>query len=514
MDELRLTIQLTTWEERVLINASFPAAKKETKASLLFKIYLQKEELKPREVAMQLLGNENMDAYQDVRKQLRRIVMPIMLRQRSSTQGHSSEANDKLIYSLIFLENKYPEIAVGPLEEAEALALKNRNYYVLEKIYATRLDFAAALNLVPSAVYQKWRYYNNLNSIKISLKYAKSIIIRDVLEARSKGNEMNVEERVNGVLSSGHDIIKEQLIPELSLIVVSTTRAIMMATKSFQQLLPYLLKHYDDLKNANAFTPADAAVEIRFLYFIAHAHYRNLDMTSALEWHTKMMEAVDALPVKGSYDTTTALQLEACIQTFTGHLSTGIRMMNNTLTKKNLICDEDRVNMHVMLAVMYVFKKDFEKALEAISQVTIPVKDQETKMGKEWRLKREMILMIIYYKLGDETKAQKCLDSMIRTYAEMLAQKQYFRTGEFLFILADVLKDGQIVFDPAFHERVQAAKKGWEHTEDDLHAVLFVTWLKAMMLDVDYYELLLERLKKPVRKVENPRHEVLVKLAE
>lgn len=514
MDELYLSVKLSARDERILINAAFPSSRKITRAAQLFGIYLDSlEEPKPREVSIQLFGTENMPAYQDVRKQLRKIITPIMIRQRSYKQGlASAESNDKLTYALIFID-KYPEIAEKHLADAEALALSNRHYDVLEKIYAAKLRFSTVLNLKPSIVYASWKYFDNLNSIKVTLDYAKSIIIGEVLNARISGSELNVEDAVNNTLHSSHHLLDSRPIPELHLIVVSTTRAIMMATKNFQQLLPYLFNRYDQLKKADAFTPADVLIEIKFIYYIAHAYYRNLDMKSARKWHSKMMEIIHALPAQGIYDLSSAIMLEAAIETFSGNLKAGISILSSALKNTTHLCIEDRANMCVNLAVKYVLKKDYQKALDVIMSVDLPVKEQDKKHGKEWRLKREMILLSIYYSLGDELKAQRCLDNLKKGYAEMLTQSQYVRASDFLDILGDVIKDGQILFSPEFQQRVREAKKGWEDTEDDLHAILFYTWLKSLMLGVDFYELLLERLQKPVRVVAKTKHAGLVNLA-
>ncbi len=482
--------------------AEIVATSDKTRVLDLLDAYEANLELTSKEYAMQLYKAENTNALYDLRRTLLVLLKAYIIKKRNSLDIQMPDtANAEITYALFCLENHLPELAKEPLDKAEVFAEAGRQYDTLLRLYSIKIKYRKALDLRMKDLSPKWGSLNKLATMRSILNNSNAWLQENIDEIRDVGGKVDEDELMTHFYHGLRQYVIDEKNPVLQFISVTAARTIFIASKNFQKIVPLIQPIYEELVAANAFTEADAEIQTKFIYYLTHGSYRSITWLEAAKWLDVLQSRLPKLAAERSPFYAKYILLAAAIATCTNQNALAIEMLEDALNKKELIANkEELVNMHLNLSVYYFQKRDYSTSEKVFDLIKVNFPDQSKKMGKEWRLKRDMIEMIIHYELGNDHLSRKLLKKMQTKYEKLFEHDVYGRANEFLNLIEAMLKDGTCVTTKEFYEQVQAAKKGWENTEDDLQAIAFFCWLKSKMVQRDYYEVLLERLQRPLRK--------------
>jgi hypothetical protein len=502
MDELYSTVKIMTESWRADFRVYINTKTKKSRILDLFDVYAKNKEMNSKDCAHILYKKPNTNALYALRRELSAELTPFVVKKRNEQDVLMPDAaNAKITYALLFLEHHLPELAIDPLDEAEKIARFSRQYDTLMRLYEVKIKYAKDLKLRMAPLSNEWTVINSLRTMKLILTNSVAFLNEKIEDCKSEGKEIDTEHLMKQFYFDKLQYVSDIQNPVLQYISVTAARTIYIASKNYLKIEPLIRPIYESLESNGSFTEADADIKSDFIYFITHALYRGLAWKESLHWLEVLQGRLPKLAAERNRFFPKYILLSAAIATCTNQNELAIDILENALKKKDLIPNKkDLVNMHLNLAVYYFQKKSYERSLQIFSIISAEYSPTEQSMGREWKLKKDMIEMIIQYELGNDHQSRKLLKKLRGYYQKMLDQTVYSRANDFLQFIEDMLNDGTCVTTKGFLERIREAKKGWENTEDDLQAIAFFCWLKSKMLQRDYYEVLVERLQRPLKK--------------
>jgi len=185
--------------------------------------------------------------------------------------------------------------------------------------------------------------------------------------------------------------------------------------------------------------------------------------------------------------------LKAAVQSYTGdNMGAAIALENGLAAKGIRLSLADKLNMQINLAVYYFQSELFGKASAALLKLNHSDAWIEKKMGKEWRLKKNMIEVIVQYELGNVEWALTKIKSMEKHFSAFLEQPLYQRAGIFMGFIRKLIQEPTEISKSEFSRTVDEANLALPGDREDIQAITFFCWLKSKMIRRPYYEVLLE----------------------
>ena len=105
-----------------------------------------------------------------------------------------------------------------------------------------------------------------------------------------------------------------------------------------------------------------------------------------------------------------------------------------------------------------------------------------------------MIELIVQVELGNSEIALARVKRLERGFSEFLQHPIYQRASLFIRFIKEMILRPERATTEAFAKEVDAANMGLPQHQEDIQAITFFCWLKAKMLNKDYYEVLLEAM--------------------
>ena len=116
----------------------------------------------------------------------------------------------------------------------------------------------------------------------------------------------------------------------------------------------------------------------------------------------------------------------------------------------------------------------------------------ETKMGKEWVLKKNMGEVILQLELQNPELAMNKVRIMERSFKNLLAQDAYRNVKGYLQLIKKLIEDPYMLDQPFFVEMIEKELEFVPIEQEDIQSISFYAWLKARILKRRYYDVLLE----------------------
>jgi len=119
----------------------------------------------------------------------------------------------------------------------------------------------------------------------------------------------------------------------------------------------------------------------------------------------------------------------------------------------------------------------------------------EKNIGREWVFKKQIMEVIVQVELDNHEIALNRIRSLERVSAGLFNHPLYSRAKSFLEIIK------KMIIDPINFRSAETQKKIDKYLvvvpeeKEDLQAMTFYAWLKAQVLNRNYYEVLLETVK-------------------
>lgn len=457
---------------------------------------LKYPKLAPQRMAAKFFNPVNMNAYHARRRRLLAKVVEWLVNAQSAADFRPDSDLSKLTAARFFIDRHMPLLALHYLAKAEEQFLATRRYDLLETLYKLMIDHAGLLRISASEVAKRWmlnsKRYNTLRKVKLILAE-----VHDRFEdVRENGFPPNPETIVKPVRDFWEMTDDEANNPEFRHTLAAIVRRAYASAKDYEPLEEYLRTTLAQLDAAGAFTPADTALRASFLYMHAHALYRIREFDRSFERLDELRTLVQHPVFTGSPLLAKIAALEAAANAFVGHNERAIAIVEAWLADaRSAMTERDRLNMMLNLAVYRFNAREYRKALSTINKMHVSDRRIDELMGKEWRFKRGMILVIIHYELGNVDLAVPLIDKLLKGFKHYLAHPFYDRARYFLKAIRRIIDAPDDVFTERFRDEIRQSSMMLTRSRDDIQGIAFFCWLRSKMFRRDYYEVLVERLR-------------------
>ncbi|MGB0886770.1 MAG: hypothetical protein ACPGSL_01495 [Vicingaceae bacterium] len=496
MDKLQEIINTLSEDDkrefRIFINRQ--KSKKERKDLDLFELI--GAQTHPKEIQKTLYKTPNKIAYHTLRKRLlKHLTDFIVLKQIDGDTTAASSISGLLSMAAYLFKNESNKLAWRFLLKAELLAIQNDQFELLNNIYQLQLDasdseFAPNINLI----YNNWSNNKKIVDENERINIAYNFIKKELNEFILKAKDQNVNELVENLLKKYglNDTVFER--PEILYKVLSLTRKVKFSKKDFYSFEPYIIEMYQELITKHGFSKKNHFYKIHILYMIAHVLYRNRKFKTSIVYLNKMYENMRSYN-KSYYKQfyTKHLMLSAANYSFLNQNKKAIDLLEginkSTFTK---LPYGIQLNIKMILVVYLGFENEFKKCNQIILTLNHSDNWLTKKMGIEWVLKKNMLEIMIQYELNNHEIALNKIRSFERNYSELFNHPIYSRSNEFIQTLKAIIIDVNVLKSKDFIKQVKSTfiKNPIEH--EDLQAISYYAWLKAKMMNLEPYDVLLD----------------------
>lgn len=496
MDNLEKVITSMTKKDADSFVSFLQEQKLARKDLMLFRLLSADIDIPPERIIKAIYGRSNSNAYHSLRKRLLNQLTSFFLRQ--SVSGEPDDLNLALSALRIgrqMLIKNIPTVAAYYLKRAEVLAIRNQQPDVLDRIYNFQISHSEELNISVEEVAEKWQQ----NTIQLQkhqkLNIAYAIIRKQLAAARSEGTTLDPEVVINSVFNDFAISAEEANNAAFMHRVVSMARSAIISTKDYYRFEPFLLRIYSGLRRVNAFGKKDAEFELGFIFMIVHVFYRNRKFDEMRNWLEKMCAVMPMRDFRHSEYYTKYIALSAALSGFTGHNEDAIGLVKSTLQDRSLrIPLTEKLNFQLNLSVFYFQSGEFKKSNKTLIDIAHSDKWLESKMGKEWRFKKNLIEVIVQCELGNYEIALRQLNSIQKYYSQFFKHPIYVRAQLFIGFIRKLILNPEIATAADFASEVENAGMAWPSEKEDIQAITFFCWLKSKMTGRRYYDVLVESI--------------------
>lgn len=236
---------------------------------------------------------------------------------------------------------------------------------------------------------------------------------------------------------------------------------------------------------------------LRFLYMIAHALYRNRKFLPALERLDELhieMQKYNRSFYQQFYPKYVAMS--GSIKSLLGDNQFALRLHEELLEQKSIKLNfHDRFNLELNLTFFYFNAKEFKKANRIYLLAEHSDGFYEKKMGKEWLLRRKLIQLLIQYELAHEDISLRMIKHLEKDFSAMFTVPIYQKVAVFIRLLKQFILDPYSITFTEFRNEAAIDLFATHVEDEESKAIAFYCWLKAKLLQRDYYEVLLEEVQ-------------------
>ena len=152
----------------------------------------------------------------------------------------------------------------------------------------------------------------------------------------------------------------------------------------------------------------------------------------------------------------------------------------------------EQLNLKINLTVYYSYQQLYKKANRILQTLNHSDNWLEKKMGIEWVLKKSLIEIMLQFELGNIDIVLNRIRSFEHNFEDLFNHPTYKRVSVFTKMIKTTIDTPEIMQSKVFIEEVKSTLVQQNSDQEDLQAMSFYSWLKAKMLNQNYYEVLLD----------------------
>lgn len=439
-------------------------------------------------------GKNEKEAYHALRKRLLgHLIDYISLKDLNKSKTGTYYTSEGLINLAVFLFNKgCYEPGWQYLNRAYQSEFKKNNSVLLSKIYMIWMEhwdyYAGNENF--NTIYKKYIVAKSETEKQQRLKLALSIVKRKIQQYKRQLKAINMDAIIKEV-TDGMDLKKKDFHSVDTLLPITRIiRSSSLVSKDFEEIEAYLrirLKKIRKKEGSSIYSEAYWELE----YFYAHALYRVKKFNEA----RSVLSGIDLSQGEVSKAKYEELYckielLKWAVEFYVGNLSSSEmqlkRLATDEIFQKEKIYDLDRVLNYITTKFAL---KQFNKGIAAINTISHSVQWMQKKKGLEWRVRFQLIELLLLYEAGKIDLVLNRIRSLKRVIKDVVKlNPNYKNLTVFLAFISSAITDGGF-------KGLEKKMDMFEVTpfrQENIQAMAFYAYIKSKVYGGDYYETLVE----------------------
>ncbi len=494
MTDLNLIISTLTTEEQQQFVTYLKKKNKRSdiKNIQLFKL-LQKNELSSSEICLTLYKSNKKNAYHALRKRIYQslidFIANINLEEENSVD---MQVIKYILASRSFFHNKQYKLAYKILDKAEALAEAHYLFSILNEIYHTKIQYAYAnpeIEINSLIETFKANQKNLFIEDQLNIVYAK---MRQTLQNITyKGDIIDIETLLKTTLKDYHISVTESMSFKSLYQLITLVTIPAFVTNDYLKTEPFIIETYSILKTHKS-QNKQLYYHIQVLFLIANTLFRNKKFNESLNY-LEQMETQMLLNRKKHY---TAFKLKyhfllALNTNYTNQQKIAIEILEQHINKKHEDLDS-LLKIHLSLIMFYIQANRLKDAHNIFSKFYHTDNYYESKAGKEWVIKKNLMEIILHIELNNTNLVESRFLSFKRKHLSYLKQIKQQRVITYLSLIEHYYKNPKSIQTEGFKNKVKGSFEWVEKEKEDVFVMSFYAWLKSKMENKKLYHTTLE----------------------
>ncbi len=439
------------------------------------------------------------DAYHQNRKRLmEKLVDYFVLKSRKEDITGNSKIMGLMILSKFLFEGKMNRLGWKIIKKAEKVAWESDQFALLNSIYLLMIENSDGFHSseIKALIRKKTEAYR-LAMLEENVIMATQIIKLKLDEVKRKGTNLNFSVFLETVLNKFKisSIVFEN--PKHLYNIIQVVRSSYLASRNLKHFEDFALEQYSVLKEKFGFKKQHHQYKIELEYMIAHVLYRNRKYTHATEFLRTMYSSMNEygkLHYRAFYPK--YISILASVKCFTGKISEAIALHENILFKQKYpLSVNDEINLHINLAVFYHWNKQLSKAQHVFKSLHHSDEWTESKMGREFVLRKNLILAMYLYDVHQEEEGLEVLNSILKRYEDLLQMPQYEKVKVYLQILIIYFENPDHPEPKRFVNVIEKNSDKFDFKNEENKTIAFFCWMVAKIKKTDFYKLILATVK-------------------
>jgi|TARA_B110000211_G_scaffold227118_1_gene281553 hypothetical protein len=433
--------------------------------------------------------------YYALRKRINNLFI-LFYAQERGRDLNKQEDEVKVLYSagLNLILNKHHHIGFDCLQKALKKAKENEFYGICIDILLDIIQVAhinSSLNL--NDLIQEYENYNVLKNKqdKIAIAYAEikeklNFYVVNSLQTNTfaeieiilKQYDINIDKDINfrilfqiGQITLAKSYISKGFIKELN---------------EFEQQIEKKIS-VTNPKNLN-----ESIYKIRLLYLLAISNFRSKRFKKSSEYlniiHKNMISESLIVSKEMHFK---IIVLKSLNQNYLGNNKKSYFLLNQLLSYSKLAKENKNwLDGYGAMTLILFHGKQYLRILKLYKLFNKPDSFYKNKNGLEWLLRKDLILILTQYELGNTEEAEKQIITFKNKYSELLNSNK--RIHFFLICIEKVVSNPYQTTNIHFHKFVESKLDRKPRDVEDIFALSFFAWLKSKMFIKDTYYTTLE----------------------
>lgn len=466
--------------------------RKDTKNITLFKL-LVKNDLSSNDICKTIYKENKKQAYHALRKRLYQSIIDFV----ATTNLEDEHSIDMQLIKYIlaartFLLHHQYALAYAVLDKAEALAQEHFLFSILNEIYHTKIQYAYAYQKADLQVLEEQFKTNQKDHYledQLNLVYAK---MRQALShSHYKGDTVAFETLLQKTLTE-HKISLQDSMSFKSLYQLITLVSLSaFVTNDYLKIEGFLISTYNRLKTLNN-QDRQLYYHIQVLYLIANTLFRNKKFKASKEYLEVMHNYM--LLKRKKYYKAFVLKHNLLLALNANYTNKQVEAIS-ILEQNNIIKHDDIetiLDCQLSLIMFYIQAVQYKKAQAVFASFYHTDTYYESKAGKEWVIKKNLIEIILHIELKNIDLVDSRLLSFKRHYYKHLKSINQQRVITYLNFVETYYKDSEQTITLNFKNKIRESFEWIGSKKEDIFVMSFYAWLKSKMENQPLYNTTLD----------------------
>ena len=442
-----------------------------------------------------LSGNQN---YHAIRKRIAKALTNFIILKKSISEQKENKRDGIILMISYFIERKKFQTAWDLLLKEEKNAEKSNNVDLNLKIQRLKLKILPYFNqeLFP-AIKSKILDLQNKQA-KLDQFQLYFIQIKNDLKMKiAEGIVESPNQIIKGALTQYKNLKTEYKNPTIHLKVIEMIRAEYIVNRKFKVFAEVVQKYYNEFSEEAFDDDSQINTYAQIEYIMSYTFLNTRDFKKSLYHLTKLEELMSRSEMVNLNYRGKRMAISSFIQVFDYKIEQAIEQTELFLKNQvNKITIQENLNLSLNLSGYYIIVGDYSKAVRILNFMSESDKYYQNVMGREWLIRKEMILAIVQTSIGNTEYSLKIMNTIESKHKEMLDVDQYGMVRHFMNAVKIYIKNPHEADQKILSEFERKINLRKEKVFRDPRLIIFYAWMRSRYAKKDAYEILMEEYKR------------------
>lgn len=440
-------------------------------------------------------GDQN---YHALRKRITKSLTNFLILKKSISEQKINKREGVILMISYFIERKKYKVAWELLDKEEKNAEKIKNIDLNLKIQRLKLTVLPYYNQEQFPIIKEKMIDLQVKQAQIDEFQLYFIQIRNELKLKIlDGNVDSPTETIRQAIQQYKNIRHEYNNPSIHLKVIEIIRSEYIINRKFKVFEKVVQKYYNEIPPEvfNDVSHVNTIAQIEYIMSYTFLNTREFEMSKT---HlSNLFSLIDQNEIVKINYQAKYIAIDSFINVFDLKIHDAIESISLFLkNKKSTITIQENLNLSLNLAAFLITEGSYSKAVKILNFMFESDNYYQKEMGREWLIRKEMIMAIAQTSLGNIDNSLKIMKAIEEKHKDMLSINQYSMVLPFIDLLKLYINNPNEVNHEVlsnFEKKINLHK---EKVFKDPRLIIFYAWIKSKYLNKEAYPVLIEEFEK------------------